>query len=357
MTDLTNNDAEVLVERRGALGILTLNRPRALNSLTLGMVRIIDAALDDFAADPAIAAVLLQGAGDRGLCAGGDIRMVHDSGKAGDGMGEMFWREEYRLNARIAHYAKPYIAVMDGITMGGGVGLSAHGSHRVATERLRLAMPETGIGFFPDVGATWLLAHAPGELGTYLGLTGAIVGAADAILANLADVAVESTRLPELIAALAALDAGADAEAVTKVIAEHRFETSAPPLAAHRSVIDRAFAHDTVEAIFEALAGEGGDFAAQTLQTLKSKSPTALNIALRMLREARASQDLETCLNREFAGAAMILTLADFYEGVRAAVIDKDRNPRWSPASLAEVTASDIQRFFRPHKAPPFGAI
>ncbi|MCL6707656.1 enoyl-CoA hydratase/isomerase family protein [Pseudomonas sp. R2.Fl] len=349
------DEAPILVSKDGSLGVITLNRPKALNSLNLDMVRAMEAAFDEFEADPAVSAVLIQGAGERGLCAGGDIRMVHDSGKAGDGQGLLFWWEEYRMNARIPRLAKPYVAFMDGIVMGGGVGVSAHGSHRIVTERLRLAMPETGIGFFPDVGATWLLTRKPGELGTYLGLTGEIIGAADAILAGLADRCVPSDRLADLRVALATLPGGAGAEALVQVIRQFAVDPGKPVLAEHLGLIDRAFRFDTIEEILAALDSEPGEFAANTRARLLARSPTSLKITLRMLRLGRTSASLEECLNREFAGSAAILGLPDFYEGVRAAVIDKDRNPRWSPDRIEAVSDASIARFFVPHPNPPLG--
>lgn len=347
------DEAPVLVTREGSLGIITLNRPRALNSLNLEMVRAMEAAFDQFEADPAVSAILIQGAGERGLCAGGDIRMVHDSGKSGDGQGLLFWWEEYRMNARIPHLAKPYVALMDGIVMGGGVGVSAHGSHRVVTERLKLAMPETGIGFFPDVGATWLLTRKPGELGTYLGLTGEIIGAADAVLAGLADWCVPSDRLAELRTGLAGMPGGAGAEAVAAVVRRYVIDPGKPMLEDHLDLIDRTFRFDTIEEILAALGSEPGEFAADTRKRLLARSPTSLKITLRMLRLGRTSASLEECLNREFAGSAAILGLPDFYEGVRAAVIDKDRNPRWSPDRVEAVSDAAIAHFFVSHPNPP----
>ncbi|SMC99777.1 enoyl-CoA hydratase/isomerase family protein [Rhizobium sp. RU36D] len=357
MTADLNTENHVLVEQTGSLGVITLNRPKALNSLTYEMVQAVDAALTRFEGEPSVAAVLVCGAGERGLCAGGDIRQVLESVKAGKtAQAAAFWRDEYRMNARISHFPKPYIAIMDGITMGGGVGISAHGSHRIVTERLRLAMPETGIGFFPDVGATWLLTRKPGEFGLFMGLTGEIIGADDAIRVGLADAFVPSEKIAALREALSAVPPGGGAGAVSAAIA--RFVQTPPPSPvsdADRAMIDRVFAHETVEGILAALEQEEGAFAARILGVLNSRSPTALKIALRMLRLARGSPSLEECLNREFAGSAQILTLGDFHEGVRAAVIDKDRNPRWQPASLAEVTEGTIAPFFKPHQEPPFG--
>jgi enoyl-CoA hydratase len=322
------------VTSQGHLGHLQLNRPKALNSLTIDMVRALTAALDEFEADPAIEAVLLDGAGERGLCAGGDIRALYQSAKAQDGAAEQFLREEYALNARIAAYSKPYIAIMDGITMGGGVGVSAHGAHRVVTERTRLAMPETGIGFFPDVGGTWLLSRAPGEIGTYIGLTGTTITGADAIYAGLANYHIPSSELPALIDALATQDPAATLQAA--------HQPAEAPLATVRAVIDTCLAFDTMAEIFAALAADGSAFAQETAAILAKQSPTSLVLTLRLLRLARQSTSLQTCLDREYTTATHALHAPDFFEGVRAAVIDKDRNPAWSPALLADVVTSKI---------------
>ena len=347
---------EVIIERRGSAGIISLNRPKALNSLTLPMVRAVASALESFAGDPAIASVIVKGEGERGLCAGGDIRLLHQSGKEGSDAAETFWREEFRLNHAISRYPKPYVVLMDGITMGGGVGLSAHGSHRVVTERTRLAMPETGIGYFPDVGATWLLPRAPGEAGTWMGLAGLPVDAADALHAGFADHCVASSALPALMDAIAALPAPALAQDVHALIKTMATNAGESRLAANRDTIDRAFTGDTVEDILKALAKESGEFAAETADVIASRSPTSLKLTLRLLRAGRASTNLAECLNRELGACIGILYNPDFYEGVRAAVIDKDRNPKWSPATLAEVTANDIDRFFVPAQPSLFAA-
>ncbi|KQS90875.1 MULTISPECIES: enoyl-CoA hydratase/isomerase family protein [unclassified Rhizobium] len=346
--------SETLVERQGALGRIRLNRPKALNSLTLGMVRDIEAALDDFERDPAIVAVIVTGEGERGLCAGGDIRAIYDGGKAGSDEPATFWREEYRLNARIGHYWKPYIAIMDGIVMGGGVGISVYGSHRVVTERTRFAMPETGIGFFPDIGASWFLTRQDSELGTYIALTGEPLSAADAILAGLADSLVPSDRLPALIEALPELSAGGSSDAVSAVIESHSAKPESGKLEQNRQAIDRLFAFDTVEQIMEALQKDGGVFAQQCLADLSTKSPLSLNVTLRLLQLGRQSPSLEACLEREFAATVAVLASHDFYEGVRAAVIDKDRNPQWRPARLADVIDADVAAYFQPVDRPIF---
>ena len=208
MSAIAVETEDLIVTREGGLGVITLNRPKAINALTLEMTRGIAKALDGFEADPSIALVLMEGSGERGLCAGGDLRGLYESMREGGDLGKIFWREEYILNARLASYPKPYVAYMNGMVMGGGVGLSAHGRHRVVTEKTAMAMPEVGIGFLPDVGGTWLLANAPGELGTYFGLTGAPMNAADAIRCGLGDLHVATARWPEVRAALARLGPG-----------------------------------------------------------------------------------------------------------------------------------------------------
>ncbi|MFE5534600.1 enoyl-CoA hydratase/isomerase family protein [Streptomyces sp. NPDC056492] len=334
-------DDTVLFTTEGHTGVITLNRPRALNALTHPMVLRITEALAAWEHDPAVVQVLIRGAGERGLCAGGDIRAIHDDAKAGGRASEDFWRDEYRLNARIARYPKPYVALMDGIVMGGGVGLSAHGSVRVVTERSRVAMPETGIGFVPDVGGTHLLARAPGELGTHLALTGAAVGAADAQLCGLADHFVPAARLQELTAALA----GAPAHRVLPQFAE-------PPapgeLAGWRPWIDRCHAADTVEEIVERLLDEGDPAAKEAAGTILAKSPTSLKVTLAALRRARGLGSLERVLEEEFRVSCHALRSPDLVEGVRAQVVDKDRDPRWSPPELAEVTDAEVEGFFAP---------
>ncbi|WP_331376626.1 enoyl-CoA hydratase/isomerase family protein [Sinorhizobium chiapasense] len=349
--EMQSAQPEVVVERQGAIGRLRLNRPRALNSLNLPMIRMIAAALTDFERDSAVAAVLVTGEGERGLCAGGDIRMIYESGRERPEEGAQFWREEFIVNSRISAYSKPYIAVMDGIVMGGGVGVSAHGSHRVVTERTRLAMPETGIGYFTDVGATWLLPRAPGEFGTYIGLTGRDIGAANAIHARLADSFVPSDRIGDLITALVALPDSAKANDVTAAIQSVSSEPPASPLHDQFSLIDRCFAFDSVEEILDALERDGSDFAFETLQMLRTRSAISLKLTLSLLRAGRASASLNECLEREYAATIGMLSNPDFYEGVRAAVIDKDRNPKWS-VGLAEVTPQALARFER-HDGPP----
>ncbi|MFI5804729.1 enoyl-CoA hydratase/isomerase family protein [Streptomyces sp. NPDC051561] len=333
-------DDPVLVHTEGHAGHLVLNRPRALNSLTHPMVRTLDATLAAWESDPSVETVVLSGAGGRGLCAGGDIRAIHDDARDGDGRAtEAFWWDEYRLNARIARFPKPYVALMDGIVMGGGVGVSAHGGVRVVTERSRVAMPETGIGFVPDVGGTHLLARAPGELGTYLAVSGAAVGAADALLCGLADHFVPSERLAALVADLASVPAG---EAVRRYAAE-----PAPgELADARAWIDHCFAADTAEEIVERLADCGERAAKEAAETILAKSPTSVKVTLEAVRRARELGSLERVLVQEYRVSCAALRGPDLVEGVRAQIIDKDRNPRWSPATLAGVPAGTVEGFF-----------
>jgi enoyl-CoA hydratase len=346
---------EILTARKGALGLIALNRPRVLNSLSHDMVVDFGKALDAFEVDPQVAAVLVTGEGDRGLCAGGDIRMFYESGKAGEGKASAFLRAEYRLNARIARYAKPYIVVMDGITMGGGVGISSHGSHRIVTETTKLAMPETSIGFFPDIGASWLLSRAPGELGTWMALTGEAINGADAISAGFADWFVPHERIAELLGKLAKLPLPALGQTIASTIRDHTVDGPTGLFCEGRQLIDRCFAFDQVEEIVAALDRETTELATRTLTTMRAKSPTSLKVTLRMLREARSSPDLETCLEREFAGTLQVVKVPDFYEGIRAAIIDKDRNPTWSPAGLEDVAPESVEAFFAARDERLFG--
>ncbi|MFD4787233.1 enoyl-CoA hydratase/isomerase family protein [Streptomyces sp. NPDC058459] len=337
---MTGADSPVRVRTTGRAGHLTLNRPRALNALNHTMVRLIDEALTEWERDPAVRTVVVTGAGERGLCAGGDIRAVHDDARDGDGTASAeFWRDEYRLNARIARYPKPYVAVMDGIVMGGGVGISAHGSVRVVTERSRIAMPETGIGFVPDVGGTYLLSRAPGELGTHLALTGAQTGAGDALLCGLADHHVPSAALPDLVADL-------DALPVEEALARHARPAPDGELADRRGWIDSCYAAGTVEEIIDRLREHGSPEAQAAADTLLTRSPTALKVTLAALRRARRLGSLEEVLDQEYRVSCAALATPDLVEGVRAQIIDKDRSPRWSPATLAEV--SGVERFFAP---------
>jgi enoyl-CoA hydratase len=336
VTELPEGD--LIARREGACGVIRLNRPKAINAVTLEMFRDVDKALDAFEADPAVAVILLEGAGERGLCAGGDIRALWESSKVQGDLGKILWREEYILNARIKKFPKPYVAFMDGIVMGGGVGLSAHSSHRVVTERTKLAMPEVGLGFFPDVGGTWLLSHSPGEIGTYFGLTGQTMNGPDAIHAGFADAVVPSGKLLALREALTKIQPGATSADVKALIKGFATGEAAGPVASNQAKIDRWFAHDRMQDIVAALHRDGSELAQTTLQTLGEKSPRGMVVTLKLLRLARASSSLEECLVREYRAALEVFASDDFREGVRAAVIDKDRNPKWSPPRIEDVT-------------------
>lgn len=331
-------EGDLIVRREGAAGVIRLNRPKAINAMTLEMSIDIDAALDRFEADPEAAVIVLEGAGERGLCAGGDIRGLWESSREGGDLGARFWRQEYVMNARIAKYPKPYVAFMDGLVMGGGVGLSGHASHRVATDRTKLAMPEVGLGFFPDVGGTWLLSRSPGEIGTYFGLTGQTMNGPDAIHAKFADAVVPSSKWPELREALTKVRHGVTAAEVTELISGFATGETAGPVAAKEPTIDALFGFDCMEEIFAALQRDGSEFALATLKTLNEKSPRGMVVTLRLLRLARTASSLEECLVREYRAALEVFRSDDFREGVRAAVIDKDRNPTWSPQRIEDVT-------------------
>ncbi len=335
---------DLRLESGGGLLVATLDRPKALNALTLEMARSFDAALVAAAADDACRAVLIKGEGERAFCAGGDIQRLYDAGRAGEAYPRDFFHDEYRLNARIHHFAKPYVALMDGIVMGGGVGLSVHGGLRVVTERLMLAMPETGIGLFPDVGGGYFLPRLPGAAGMFMALTGARIGHADALALGIADAYVPSARLDELEAAFRAAPPGdlAAARALVGGFAEDPGPGRLDPV---RGEIDCLFADDSVEAILAALAADGGEWAAKQHDVVAAKSPTSLLIAFRQIR-AGAGLSFNDVMRMEFRMALTCLAGHDMYEGVRAVVIDKDQSPRWSPARLGEVTAGDVARYF-----------
>lgn len=335
--------SDLLVDQIGAIGRITLNRPAAINALTYDMVRQMRQALDVFAADQAVMAVLVVGAGDRGLCAGGDIRSIYDAQRRGEDLPARFWREEYAMNAFIARFPKPYIAIMDGIVMGGGVGVSAHGSHRIVTPRSRIAMPEVGIGFSPDVGGTYLLARAPGELGVYAGLTGAAMNAADALAAGFADSHVHASEIPTLMDELTRCASGTEIDAAIAA----RASAPGPGLfASGRHWIDACFHFDTVEEILEALEQISEPQARRAREDMLRHSPTSLKVALRAIRQARHLPSLEDCLQMEYRVSLACIEAPDMLEGIRAAIVDKDRQPRWSPPSLAQVGPELVARYF-----------
>jgi enoyl-CoA hydratase len=336
VTDLGEPIADVLVRAASSVGRLTLNRPRAINALDIHMVRALMAALDAWEHEVDVEVVLLDGAGDRGLCAGGDVRALREQVLSGDAAGAgQFFREEYALNARIAEYPKPVVVFADGVTMGGGIGLAGHAGFRVVTERSRLAMPETRIGFTPDVGGTWLLARAPGRLGEYLALTGATMDAADAIYAGLADHLVPTERLDGF---RDALETRADPTGPAELVLLFDETPGPSPLERARGWIDDAFSAPTVSEIVARLRKRSEPDAAATADLLTSLSPTALTVTLAAIRSARELPDLRAALEQEYRLVLWFaLTQPDLVEGIRAQLVDKDRTPAWQPASLADV--------------------
>jgi enoyl-CoA hydratase len=343
-----NAEPEILFDRLGTAGIVTLNRPQALNAVTHGMIRALATKLEAWRLDPAVSRVIIRAAGPRAFSAGGDIRALHDLGRAGRQSEALaFWRDEYALNAYIKTYPKPYVALVDGIVMGGGVGVSIHGSHRVAGDKFLFAMPEVGIGFFPDVGATWFLPRLPGKIGTYLALTGDRLATADAVSAGIASGYVPSTRWPDLLEAMCGT-------AAVDVILEAFVDPPAPArLLERRSAIDRLFAADGVEAIIDRLdcqVSDGGvdvAFARETAASIRRKSPTSLKIALAQLRHGK-HWSFADCMKAEFRIVSRIIYDHDFYEGVRALIIDKDNAPQWVPGSFEEISDAAITRYFAP---------
>lgn len=347
------NDAAVAADEihfdvHGAVGMIRLDRPKALNALTLGMIRAMAARLTEWAADPAISAVLVTGAGDRAFCAGGDLRSLFAARAADPGLFPRFFREEYTLNAQIQAFPKPYVALIDGITMGGGVGISAHGSHRVATDRTLFAMPETGIGMFPDVGGGYVLPRLPGQIGMYLALTGARLKAADCVYTGLATHHIPHDRTAALVAELSTLDPAEDAAAaVNHVLDAHHVNPGSAPLSSRRALIDRCFAFDTAEAIMAALERERDPLAAEILAELARKSPTALAVTVRQIRLG-AHLVFREVMAMEYRMARRMMAGHDFFEGVRALLVDKDQRPVWRPARLEEVSIADVDAVFAP---------
>jgi enoyl-CoA hydratase len=334
---------DILFERRGAAGLITLNRPQALNAVNHAMVTALAARLADWARDPVVTRVIIRAAGERAFSAGGDIRALYELGRAGRQTDMLpFWRDEYRLNSFIKHYPKPYVALIDGIVMGGGVGIAVHGSHRVAGEKFQFAMPEVGIGFFPDVGATWFLPRLPGETGAFCALTGERLRVADAVAAGIATHHVAAARFPDLIDALAG---AVPVDAVLAAFAQPPGEGALAPL---RPAIDRLFAAGRVEDVLAALdaaAGPHGAWARKIAATIRAKSPTSLKVALAQVRRG-ANWSFCDCMRAELRIVSRIVYGHDFYEGVRATIIDKDDAPRWQPAELAGVTDAAVEGHF-----------
>jgi enoyl-CoA hydratase len=347
------DEPAIRFERRGAAGFVTLARPASLNAVTLDMVRRLAAQLEAWRHHDAVSRIVVTAEGGRAFSAGGDLRQIYEAGRSGRQQDALaFWREEYTLNAAIKRYPKPYVALIDGIVMGGGVGISVHGSHRVAGDRFAFAMPEVGIGFFPDVGATWFLPRLAGEIGTYCALTGDRLNATDGVATGVATHRVESPRFGDLAEALGgavSVDAmlGAFARAPSP---QGGKET---PVMAQRTAINRIFAADRVEDILarldaEAASGSGdAQWARITAATMRAKAPLSLKIALAQMRKGR-NWSFEECMKAEFRIVSRVVYDEDFYEGVRAVIIDKDDRPHWHPATLAEVDHDTVERYFAP---------
>lgn len=334
-------DPHILFERQGALGLITLNRPRALNALTHGMCIGMLKTLSEWAGDGKIKTVVIRGAGDRAFCAGGDIRSMAQSSREGTAAAADFLRDEYRLNAMIGAYAKPYVALTHGVVMGGGAGVSIHGRYRLADDDLAFAMPETGIGFIPDIGASYFLSHCPGETGLYLGLTGTRIGLGDALALGLFTHSVARSDHSALMAQLV------DGEPASAAISKFARRAPTSLLAEHRARIDMVFAAPSVETVLERLDRDGGSFAAETARLIRTRSPTSLKLAYRLVRSGKALS-LNECLKMEYRAGARAVMGADFREGVRAVLIDKDGAPRWHPDRLAAVKDADISGYFAP---------
>lgn len=344
------SEPEVLFERRGCAGIIILNRPKALNAFGLETVQAIRPRLKDWAEDPACTRVIIRANGDRAFAAGGDVRAVYDqhvAGRTDDAID--FWRQEYLMNSEIQHFPKPYIALIEGYVMGGGVGLSGHGTYQVAGDRYQFAMPEVSIGLFPDVGGTYLLPRLPGKVGTWLALTGARVGPAEAVVLGLATHRVPYADFPALIAALA------DDNDVEGTLNAFTIDPGPNPLEKFLPLIHRAFEGDTIESILDNLAreakrgGEEGDFAQKQIDTIRTKSPLSVRIALEQMRRG-GDMTFNECMRTEYRIVNRVARGHDFYEGVRAIVVDKDNQPKWRPAS--EATEAAVLEHFEPVRAP-----
>jgi enoyl-CoA hydratase len=339
---------EIIFERRGGLGVVRLNRPKALNTLSLGMYRAFAPQLVAWGDDPAVRAIVVMGEGGRAFCAGGDVRAIYDARYNPGSASADFFREEYSLIAHVHHFPKPYIALMDGIVMGGGAGISINGSHRIVTENTLLAMPEVHIGLFPDVGATRFLNRCPGRIGLYLALTGRRIGGADALYCGFATHYVPHERLPAFIDALVGNEwTPAVPTPVDAVLARFAADPGPAPLAAIRNDVDRIFAASSVEAIVAAFGGANADWAKEARAAIARASPLSLKITFEQLHRGQG-MSLESALALEYRLTQHVLAGHDFFEGVRAVLVDKDNAPRWSPASLAAVTPQMVEAHFAP---------
>jgi enoyl-CoA hydratase len=338
---VTGESDEVLTRADDGVGFITLNRPKAINSLNQTMVDLLSSVLIRWERDDAVRAVVLSGAGERGLCAGGDVVAVYHSARKDGVETRRFWRAEYLLDGQVGRFAKPFVALMDGIVMGGGVGVSAHANTRVVTDTSKIAMPEVGIGFIPDVGGAYLLSRAPGALGLHAALTGAPFSGADAIAMGFADHYVPHRDLDAFTAAIVA-------DGVESALAHHTIEPPPSALVAQRDWIDVCYAGDTAEDILAALRGHEAGPAQDAANLIATRSPIAVSVALEAVRRAAKLETLEDVLTQDYRVSSASARSHDLVEGIRAQIIDKDRNPKWSPATLAAVTAADVDAYFAP---------
>lgn len=338
---MTDEPDGILSRIENGVGFVALNRPKAINSLNQGMVDGLTAVLTAWEQNAAVDAVVLSGAGERGLCAGGDVVAVYHSARADGVEARRFWHDEYLLNGLIGRFPKKYVALMDGIVMGGGVGVGAHANTRVVTDTSKVAMPEVGIGFIPDVGGAYLLSRAPGSLGLHAALTGAPFSGADAIAMGFADHFVPHDKLDTFSKAIAA-------DGVERAIAAHAVEPPPSSLAVQRDWIDECYAGDTVIDIVAALRGHDAGIANDAANLIATRSPIALSVTLEAVRRAAKLDTLEDVLAQDYRVSSASLRSHDLVEGIRAQLVDKDRNPKWSPASLAQVTTADVDAYFAP---------
>ena len=346
MSDQAGNIDDIRFEVRGRIGHILLNRPKALNALTLEMCQHLLPTLQAWEKDNKVKAVVIRGAGDKAFCVGGDVIRLYEDGRAGGLYPRDFYRTEYRCNTFIKRFTKPYVSLIDGIVMGGGVGVSVHGSYRVATDRTVFAMPETGIGLFPDVGGTWFLPRLEGAIGMYLGLTGRRLKGAECVALGLAEAFVSSNSLDALEIKLAA-EASEDAAQIASIVETFADSAAGVAISAERPAIDKHFSHESVEDILASLDADGGEWAQAQAKTLRQKSPLSVKVSFRQIREG-ASLDFEDCMRLEWRLANRFASDHDFYEGVRALLVDKDMKPQWKPATLEEVDAARVGAYFEP---------
>jgi enoyl-CoA hydratase len=338
---VTEESDEVLSRVEDGVGFVTLNRPKAINSLNQGMVNTLADVLAEWERDGQVRAVVLSGAGERGLCAGGDVVAIYHSARADGVAARRFWRDEYLLNAQIGRFEKPYVSLMDGIVMGGGVGVGAHANTRVVTDTSKIAMPEVGIGFIPDVGGAYLLSRAPGSLGLHAALTGAPFSGADAIALGFADHFIPHDKLDAFSKAIVA-------DGVEQALAAHAVVPPPSDLEAQRDWIDECYAGDTVADIVAALQAHDAGGANEAADLIATRSPIALSVTLEAVRRAGKLDTLEDVLVQDYRVSCASLRSHDLVEGIRAQLVDKDRNPQWSPASLGEVSTAGVEAYFEP---------